>query len=162
MKKKKEKIQFSWSHFMLASATIVFILLVAFSCGCATYCFTIGLYECAMQIIIALITGTGAFSAIGISFYEWKAKHENEAKVNNAKYDKLLNLAMRICEYLKDGVLNVQSVAVLKELISDGQTNISVNSANGTITTIEDTKYAMDNTYDVDGILEEYSSDGMG
>ena len=162
METNERKIQFSWSHFMLTSATIAFLSLEGFGIGCAVFCLANGLYDLAVQIFIALITGTGAFSTIGISFYEWKAKNENEAKVNNAKYDKRLDLAMRICDNLKEGKIDIQSVAVLKELISDGQTSISVNSANGTVTTVEDTRYSIQNPYDVDKILDEYSSDGMG
>ena len=162
MRNKESGFQFSWSHFVMASAILAFLLIEGFGISCTVYCFANGYFDLAAQILPTLFTVTGAFSAVAISYYEWKAKNENQAKINNAKYDKRIDLATRICDNLRDGTIDIQSVAVLKEIISDGQTSISVNSTNGTITTVEDTKFTASNPYDVDDILDEFPSGGMG
>lgn len=167
-----ENKKFSWSHFMLTCATLAFLILEGVGIGCAAYCFSNGLYEYGVQILITLVTGTGTFSVVGISFYEWKAKNENQAKVNNSRNEKRLNLAMKICEYLKDGKIDTQSVIILKDIISDGQTSVSVSGYNGTVTTVDEIQYdaninnSYSSPYTVDGILDEmdYSdmTNGMG
>lgn len=155
--------KFSWSHSILVVVVFIYLVVNILAIGCIAYCFANELYDYAVQIIIALFTFDGTISAIGVSFYEWKAKNENQAKINGAKYDKRLSLAMKICEYLKDDRLDVQSVALLKDIISDGQTSVSV-MGNGMVTTVDDTKYSSSlPKYTVDDILNEIdSTDGLG
>ena len=155
--------KFSWSHSILVVVVFIYLVVNILAIGCIAYCFANELYDYAVQIIIALFTFDGTISAIGVSFYEWKAKNENQAKINGAKYDKRLSLAMKICEYLKDDRLDVQSVALLKDIISDGQTSVSV-MGNGMVTTVDDTKYSSSPPkYTVDDILNETdSTDGLG
>ena len=155
--------KFSWSHSILVVVVFIYLVVNILAIGCIAYCFANELYDYAVQIIIALFTFDGTISAIGVSFYEWKAKNENQAKINSAKYDKRLNLAMKICEYLKDDRLDVQSVALLKDIISDGQTSVSV-MGNGMVTTVDDTKYSSSlPKYTVDDILNEIdNTDGLG
>ena len=155
--------KFSWSHSILVVVVFIYLVVNVLAIGCIVYCFANELYDYAVQIIIALFTFDGTISAIGVSFYEWKAKNENQAKINGAKYDKRLSLAMKICEYLKDDRLDVQSVALLKDIISDGQTSVSV-MGNGMVTTVDDTKYSSSlPKYTVDDILNEIdSTDGLG
>ena len=155
--------KFSWSHSILVVVVFIYLVVNALAIGCIVYCFANELYDYAVQIIIALFTFDGTISAIGVSFYEWKAKNENQAKINGAKYDKRLSLAMKICEYLKDDRLDVQSVALLKDIISDGQTSVSV-MGNGMVTTVDDTKYSSSlPKYTVDDILNEIdNTDGLG
>lgn len=155
--------KFSWSHSILVVVVFIYLVVNILAIGCITYCFANELYDYAVQIIIALFTFDGTISAIGVSFYEWKAKNENQAKINGAKYDKRLSLAMKICEYLKDDRLDVQSVALLKDIISDGQTSVSV-MGNGMVTTVDDTKYSSSlPKYTVDDILNEMdNTDGLG
>lgn len=155
--------KFSWSHSILVVVVFIYLVVNILAIGCIVYCFANELYDYAVQIIIALFTFDGTISAIGVSFYEWKAKNENQAKINGAKYDKRLSLAMKICEYLKDDRLDVQSVALLKDIISDGQTSVSV-MGNGMVTTVDDTKYSSSlPKYTVDDILNEIdNTDGLG
>ncbi len=155
--------KFSWSHSILVVVVFIYLVVNILAIGCIAYCFANELYDYAVQIIIALFTFDGTISAIGVSFYEWKAKNENQAKINGAKYDKRLSLAMKICEYLKDDRLDVQSVALLKDIISDGQTSVSV-MGNGMVTTVDDTKYSSSlPKYTVDDILNEIdNTDGLG
>ena len=155
--------KFSWSHSILVVVVFIYLVVNILAIGCIVYCFANELYDYAVQIIIALFTFDGTISAIGVSFYEWKAKNENQAKINGAKYDKRLSLAMKICEYLKDDRLDVQSVALLKDIISDGQTSVSV-MGNGMVTTVDDTKYSSSlPKYTVNDILNEIdNTDGLG
>ena len=155
--------KFSWSHSILVVVVFIYLVVNILAIGCIAYCFANELYDYAVQIIIALFTFDGTISAIGVSFYEWKAKNENQAKINGAKYDKRLSLAMKICEYLKDDRLDVQSVALLKDIISDGQTSVSV-MGNGMVTTVDDTKYSSSlPKYTVDDMLNEMdNTDGLG
>lgn len=155
--------KFSWSHSILVVVVFIYLVVNILAIGCIAYCFANELYDYAVQIIIALFTFDGTISAIGVSFYEWKAKNENQAKINGAKYDKRLSLAMKICEYLKDDRLDVQSVALLKDIISDGQTSVSV-MGNGMVTTVDDTKYSSSlPKYTVNDILNEIdNTDGLG
>ena len=155
--------KFSWSHSILVVVVFIYLVVNILAIGCIAYCFANELYDYAVQIIIALFTFDGTISAIGVSFYEWKAKNENQAKINGAKYDKRLSLAMKICEYLKDDRLDVQSGALLKDIISDGQTSVSV-MGNGMVTTVDDTKYSSSlPKYTVDDILNEIdNTDGLG
>lgn len=155
--------KFSWSHSILVVVVFIYLVVNILAIGCIAYCFANELYDYAVQIIIALFTFDGTISAIGVSFYEWKAKNENQAKINGAKYDKRLSLAMKICEYLKDDRLDVQSVALLKDIISDGQTSVSV-VGNGMVTTVDDTKYSSSlPKYTVNDILNEIdNTDGLG
>ena len=155
--------KFSWSHSILVVVVFIYLVVNVLAIGCIVYCFANELYDYAVQIIIALFTFDGTISAIGVSFYEWKAKNENQAKINGAKYDKRLSLAMKICEYLKDDRLDVQSVALLKDIISDGQTSVSV-MGNGMVTTVDDTKYSSSlPKYTVNDILNEIdNTDGLG
>lgn len=155
--------KFSWSHSILVVVVFIYLVVNILAIGCIAYCFASELYDYAVQIIIALFTFDGTISAIGVSFYEWKAKNENQAKINGAKYDKRLSLAMKICEYLKDDRLDVQSVALLKDIISDGQTSVSV-MGNGMVTTVDDTKYSSSlPKYTVNDILNEIdNTDGLG
>lgn len=155
--------KFSWSHSILVVVVFIYLVVNILAIGCIAYCFANELYDYAVQIIIALFTFDGTISAIGVSFYEWKAKNENQAKINGAKYDKRLSLAMKICEYLKDDRLDVQSVALLKDIISDGQTSVSV-MGNGMVTTVDDTKYTSSlPKYTVNDILNEIdNTDGLG
>ena len=79
---------------------------------------------------------------------------------------------MKICEYLKDGKIDTQSVIILKDIISDGQTSVSVNGYNGTVTTVDEIQYSAgfddsySNPYEVDDILDEVDMNritgGMG
>ena len=158
-----ENKKFSWSHSVLLVVVFIYVIINILAIGCIAYCFANELYDYAVQIIIALFTFDGTISAIGVSFYEWKANNENQAKINGAKYDKRLSLAMKICEYLKDDRLDVQSVALLKDIISDGQTSVSV-MGNGMVTTVDDTKYSSSlPKYTVDDILNEIdNTDGLG
>lgn len=155
--------KFTLSHSILVVVVFIYLVVNILAIGCIAYCFANELYDYAVQIIIALFTFDGTISAIGVSFYEWKAKNENQAKINGAKYDKRLSLAMKICEYLKDDRLDVQSVALLKDIISDGQTSVSV-MGNGMVTTVDDTKYSSPPPkYTVDDILNEMdNTDGLG
>ena len=155
--------KFSWSHSVLLVVVFIYVIINILAIGCIVHCFANELYDYAVQIIIALFSFDGAISVIGVSFYEWKSKNENQAKINGAKYDKRLSLAMKICEYLKDDRLDVQSVALLKDIISDGQTNVSV-MGNGMVTTVDDTKYSSSlPKYTVDDILNEMdNTDGLG
>ena len=155
--------KFSWSHSILVVVVFIYLVVNILAIGCIAHCFMNELYDYAVQIIIALFTFDGTISAIGVSFYEWKAKNENQAKINGAKYDKRLSLAMKICEYLKDDRLDVQSVALLKDIISDGQTSVSV-MGNGMVTTVDDTKYSSSlPKYTVNDILNEIdNTDGLG
>lgn len=155
--------KFSWSHSVLLVVVFIYMIINILAIGCIVYCFANELYDYAVQIIIALFSFDGAISVIGVSFYEWKSKNENQAKINGAKYDKRLSLAMKICEYLKDDRLDVQSVALLKDIISDGQTSVSV-MGNGMVTTVDDTKYSSSlPKYTVDDILNEIdNTDGLG
>ena len=155
--------KFSWSHSILVVVVFIYLVVNVLAIGCIVYCFANELYDYAVQIVIALFTFDGTISAIGVSFYEWKAKNENQAKINGAKYDKRLSLAMKICEYLKDDRLDVQSVALLKDIISDGQTSVSV-VGNGMVTTVDDTKYSSSlPKYTVNDILNEIdNTDGLG
>ena len=155
--------KFSWSHSILVVVVFIYLVVNILAIGCIAYCFANELYDYAVQIIIALFTFDGTISAIGVSFYEWKAKNENQAKINGTKYDKRLSLAMKICEYLKDDRLDVQSVALLKDIISDGQTSVSV-MGNGMVTTVDDTKYSSSlPKYTVNDILNEIdNTDGLG
>ena len=155
--------KFSWSHSILVVVVFIYLVVNVLAIGCIVYCFANELYDYAVQIIIALFTFDGTISAIGVSFYEWKARNENQAKINGAKYDKRLSLAMKICEYLKDDRLDVQSVALLKDIISDGQTSVSV-MGNGMVTTVDDTKYSSSlPKYTVNDILNEIdNTDGLG
>lgn len=155
--------KFTLSHSILVVVVFIYLVVNILAIGCITYCFANELYDYAVQIIIALFTFDGTISAIGVSFYEWKAKNENQAKINGAKYDKRLSLAMKICEYLKDDRLDVQSVALLKDIISDGQTSVSV-MGNGMVTTVDDTKYSSSlPKYTVNDILNEIdNTDGLG
>ena len=155
--------KFSWSHSILVVVVFIYLVVNILAIGCIAYCFANELYDYAVQIIIALFTFDGTISAIGDSFYEWKAKNENQAKINGAKYDKRLSLAMKICEYLKDDRLDVQSVALLKDIISGGQTSVSV-MGNGMVTTVDDTKYSSSlPKYTVNDILNEIdNTDGLG
>lgn len=155
--------KFTLSHSILVVVVFIYLVVNILAIGCIAYCFANELYDYAVQIIIALFTFDGTISAIGVSFYEWKAKNENQAKINGAKYDKRLSLAMKICEYLKDDRLDVQSVALLKDIISDGQTSVSV-MGNGMVTTVDDTKYSSSlPKYTVDDILNEIdNTDGLG
>ena len=155
--------KFSWSHSVLLVVVFIYVIINILAIGCIVYCFANELYDYAVQIIIALFSFDGAISVIGVSFYEWKSKNENQAKINGAKYDKRLSLAMKICEYLKDDRLDVQSVALLKDIISDGQTSVSV-MGNGMVTTVDDTKYSSSlPKYTVDDILNEIdNTDGLG
>ena len=155
--------KFSWSHSILVVVVFIYLVVNILAIGCIAYCFASELYDYAVQIIIALFTFDGTISAIGVSFYEWKAKNENQAKINGAKYDKRLSLAMKICEYLKDDRLDVQSVALLKDIISDGQTSVS-GMGNGMVTTVDDTKYSSSlPKYTVNDILNEIdNTDGLG
>lgn len=155
--------KFTLSHSILVVVVFIYLVVNILAIGCITYCFANELYDYAVQIIIALFTFDGTISAIGVSFYEWKAKNENQAKINGAKYDKRLSLAMKICEYLKDDRLDVQSVALLKDIISDGQTSVSV-MGNGMVTTVDDTRYSSSlPKYTVDDILNEIdNTDGLG
>ena len=155
--------KFSWSHSVLLVVVFIYVIINILAIGCIVYCFANELYDYAVQIIIALFSFDGAISVIGVSWYEWKAKNENQAKINGAKYDKRLSLAMKICEYLKDDRLDVQSVALLKDIISDGQTSVSV-MGNGMVTTVDDTKYSSSlPKYTVDDILNEIdNTDGLG
>ena len=158
-----ENKKFSWSHSVLLVVVFIYVIINILAIGCIVYCFANELYDYAVQIIIALFSFDGAISVIGVSFYEWKSKNENQAKINSAKYDKRLNLAMKICEYLKDDRLDVQSVALLKDIISDGQTSVSV-MGNGMVTTVDDTKYSSSlPKYTVNDILNEIdNTDGLG
>ena len=155
--------KFSWSHSILVVVVFIYLVVNILAIGCIAYCFANELYDYAVQIIIALFTFDGTISAIGVSCYERKAKNENQAKINGAKYDKRLSLAMKICEYLKDDRLDVQSVALLKDIISDGQTSVSV-MGNGMVTTVDDTKYSSSlPKYTVNDILNEIdNTDGLG
>lgn len=155
--------KFSWSHSVLLVVVFIYVIINILAIGCIVYCFANELYDYAVQIIIALFSFDGAISVIGVSFYEWKSKNENQAKINGAKYDKRLSLAMKICEYLKDDRLDVQSVALLKDIISDGQTSVSV-VGNGMVTTVDDTKYSSSlPKYTVNDILNEIdNTDGLG
>ena len=155
--------KFSWLHSILVVVVFIYLVVNVLAIGCIVYCFANELYDYAVQIVIALFTFDGTISAIGVSFYEWKAKNENQAKINGAKYDKRLSLAMKICEYLKDDRLDVQSVALLKDIISDGQTSVSV-MGNGMVTTVDDTKYSSSlPKYTVNDILNEIeNTDGLG
>ena len=158
-----ENKKFSWSHSVLLVVVFIYVIINILAIGCIVHCFANELYDYAVQIIIALFSFDGAISVIGVSFYEWKSKNENQAKINGAKYDKRLSLAMKICEYLKDDRLDVQSVALLKDIISDGQTSVSV-MGNGMVTTVDDTKYSSSlPKYTVDDILNEIdNTDGLG
>ena len=155
--------KFSWSHSILVVVVFIYLVVNILAIGCIAYCFANELYDYAVQIIIALFTFDGTIGAIGAPFYEWTAKNENQAKINGAKYDKRLSLAMKICEYLKDDRLDVQSVALLKDIISDGQTSVSV-MGNGMVTTVDDTKYSSSlPKYTVNDILNEIdNTDGLG
>lgn len=155
--------KFTLSHSILVVVVFIYLVVNILAIGCIAHCFANELYDYAVQIIIALFTFDGTISAIGVSFYEWKAKNENQAKINGAKYDKRLSLAMKICEYLKDDRLDVQSVALLKDIISDGQTSVSV-MGNGMVTTVDDTKYSSSlPKYTVNDILNEIdNTDGLG
>ena len=155
--------KFSWSHSILVVVVFIYLVVNILAIGCITYCFANELYDYAVQIIIALFSFDGAISVIGVSFYEWKSKNENQAKINGAKYDKRLSLAMKICEYLKDDRLDVQSVALLKDIISEGQKSVSV-MGNGMVTTVDDTKYSSSlPKYTVNDILNEIdNTDGLG
>ena len=155
--------KFSWSHSVLLVVVFIYVIINILAIGCIVHCFVNELYDYAVQIIIALFSFDGAISVIGVSFYEWKSKNENQAKINGAKYDKRLSLAMKICEYLKDDRLDVQSVALLKDIISDGQTSVSV-MGNGMVTTVDDTKYSSSlPKYTVNDILNEIdNTDGLG
>ena len=155
--------KFSWSHSVLLVVVFIYVIINILAIGCIVHCFANELYDYAVQIIIALFSFDGAISVIGVSFYEWKSKNENQAKINGAKYDKRLSLAMKICEYLKDDRLDVQSVALLKDIISDGQTSVSV-MGNGMVTTVDDTKYSSSlPKYTVNDILNEIdNTDGLG
>ena len=159
----ERKFQFSWSHFVLATVSIVFLVIVGFTISIIIYCFANELYEYGVRVLIGLFSMAGMVVTISISYYEWKSKNENQAKINSAKYDKRLSLAMKICEYLKDDRLDVQSVALLKDIISDGQTSVSV-MGNGMVTAVDDTKYSSSlPKYTVDDILNEIdSTDGLG
>lgn len=158
-----ENKKFSWSHSVLLVVVFIYVIINILAIGCIVYCFANELYDYAVQIIIALFSFDGAISVIGVSWYEWKAKNENQAKINGAKYDKRLSLAMKICEYLKDDRLDVQSVALLKDIISDGQTSVSVMGS-GMVTTVDDTKYSSSlPKYTVNDILNEIdNTDGLG
>ena len=158
-----ENKKFSWSHSVLLVVVFIYVIINILAIGCIVHCFANELYDYAVQIIIALFSFDGAISVIGVSFYEWKSKNENQAKINGAKYDKRLSLAMKICEYLKDDRLDVQSVALLKDIISDGQTSVSV-MGNGMVTTVDDTKYSSSlPKYTVNDILNEIdNTDGLG
>ena len=170
----ERKFQFSWSHLLLAIIGLAYLVIVGFAISIIVHCFSIELYEYGVQVLLGLFTFTGAISGIGISFYEWKAKNENQAKVNNSRNEKRLNLAMKICEYLKDGKIDTQSVIILKDIISDGQTSVSVNGYNGTVTTVDEIQYGVgfddsnsySNPYEVDDILDEVDMNritgGMG
>ena len=155
--------KFSWSHSVLLVVVFIYVIINILAIGCIVHCFVNELYDYAVQIIIALFSFDGAISVIGVSFYEWKSKNENQAKINGAKYDKRLSLAMKICEYLKDDRLDVQSVTLLKDIISDGQTSVSV-MGNGMVTTVDDTKYSSSlPKYTVNDILNEIdNTDGLG
>lgn len=162
-----ENKKFSWSHSILAVVVFIYLVVNALAISCIIHCFANGLCDYAVQIIIALFTFDGTISAIGVSFYEWKAKNENQAKINGSKYDKRLALAMKICEYLKDDKLDVQSVALLKDIISDGTTSI-VTTGIGGGTIIEDTKFGNGCEQNLDASVDKILSDlnnndeGMG
>lgn len=136
----RRKLPFSASHLVLYVALIVFFV-VAF-CGIhwVNHCFNLQLYDTAAQVIIALFSFVGICGSISIGFYSDKAKAENTKRADEEKYNKRLQLSLKICDYLRTNEITLESVNVLKTMISDS--DVTITSTGDNFSVMEETKYA--------------------
>ncbi|MCM1463520.1 MAG: hypothetical protein NC084_12535 [Bacteroides sp.] len=100
--------------------------------------------EYAVQVLIALFGFVGVCGSVSISFYSWKAKAENEIGSSNQKYRDRLQMAKQVCDNLKEQTISGQSVALLKELISDNDCNCIHGRAETNVVETEQTAFTVD------------------
>ena len=137
----KTLLPFSASHLILYVVLILYFAVTAFGINWVCYCFELGLYEIAAQIIIALFSFTGICGSISIGFYSDKAKAENTKRADEEKYNKRLQLSLEICDYLRNNEITVESVNVLKTMISDS--DVTITSTGDNFSVMEETKYTV-------------------
>ena len=137
----KTLLPFSASHLILYVVLILYLTVTIFGINWVGYCFELGLYDTAAQIIIALFSFTGICGSISIGFYSDKAKAENTKRADEEKYNKRLQLSLEICDYLRNNEITVESVNVLKTMISDS--DVTITSTGDNFSVIEETKYTV-------------------
>ena len=137
----KTLLPFSASHLILYVVLILYFTVTIFGINWVNYCFELDLYDTAAQIIIALFSFTGICGSISIGFYSDKAKAENTKKADEEKYNKRLQLSLEICDYLRNNEITVESVNVLKTMISDS--DVTITSTGDNFSVMEETKYTV-------------------
>lgn len=137
----KTLLPFSASHLILYVVLILYFTVTIFGINWIGYCFELGLYDTAAQIIIALFSFTGICGSISIGFYSDKAKAENTKRADEEKYNKRLQLSLEICDYLRNNEITVESVNVLKTMISDS--DVTITSTGDNFSVMEETKYTV-------------------
>lgn len=143
MKKQENKrgLPFSASHLVLYVALIIFFVVAVFGICWVNQCFDLQLYDTAAQVIIALFSFVGICGSISIGFYSDKAKAENTKRADEEKYNKRLQLSLEICDYLRNNEITVESVNVLKTMISDS--DVTITSTGDNFSVMEETKYTV-------------------
>ena len=136
---RKSLLPFSASHLVLYIALIVFFTVAFCGIGWINHCFELELYDTTAQLIIALFSFVGICGSISIGFYSDKAKAENTKRADEEKYNKRLQLSLQICDYLRNNEITVESVNVLKAMISDSE--VAITSIGDSCTVVEETKY---------------------
>lgn len=139
-KNKTKKLPLSASHLILYIVLLVYFAVVGCGVYWITLCFNLQLFDIGAQLIIALFSLTGICGSVGIGFYSEKAKAENTKRADEEKYNKRLQLSLEICDYLRNNEITIESVNVLKAMISDSETTISTG---GGVTVVEETKYTV-------------------
>lgn len=115
------------SHLLLYIALAVYFLVAILALGSVGYMIYLGEYDYAQNLFVGLFSFCGVCGSCTIAFYCNKAKAENEILLENAKYDKRLELAKIICSDLKDGKIDDRAVAILEALVSDSN-SFSIDS----------------------------------
>lgn len=137
----KKKLPLSASHLILYVVLIVYFAVAAMGAMWTWHCFNNELYEIGAQLAIALFSFTGICGSAAIGFYSNKAKAENTSRAEELKYDKRLQLSLEICKYLDNHEVTVESVNVLKSMISDS--DITITAPTDNLAVVEQTKYTV-------------------
>lgn len=148
----KKTLPLSASHLILYIVLIVYLIVVFFGIIVITYC-AFNYPEFLSELLISFFGFSGVMGSIGIGFYEYKAKSENEAMLSSRKYEKRLELAMDIFDKISQGTLSPEGISLAKILISDSDTNIYtadqgyssiIEHQTYCVPTIDDTMVTMD------------------
>jgi len=143
-KYENENKRFTLSHITQYVFLSMYIFVVIFGVMKIAELFRLQQYSLGVQLIIALFSFVGISATVSVGFYFNKSQKENDRKISNAKYDKRLNMAIKISDLLKENKLSANAVSLLKSLISDNETSVNVDRFGG-VTTIDETKYSASN-----------------